>query len=77
MDWRKHIAIDPSVCHGRACVAGTRVTVASVLDNLADGLSPEEILVSYPSLRRDDIRAVMGYAAALASDRVIPLEEAG
>jgi uncharacterized protein (DUF433 family) len=77
MDWRKHIALDPNICHGRACITGTRVMVSTVLDNLADGLSSDEILASYPGLIRDDLRAVMGYAAALATERIIPLDEAG
>ena len=35
MDWRERITVEPGVCHGRACVKGTRVMVAVVLDNLA------------------------------------------
>lgn len=44
MDWRKHITVDPSVCHGQACVAGTRILVSVVLDNLAAGISEREII---------------------------------
>jgi uncharacterized protein (DUF433 family) len=47
--------------------------VAVVLANLADGLSPEEIIRSYPSLTHDAIQAALAYAAELAQERVLPL----
>jgi uncharacterized protein (DUF433 family) len=53
MDWRKYISVDPNVCHGQACIAGTRIMVSVVLDNLAAGLSTAEVVRSYPSLRGD------------------------
>ncbi|MBI5472362.1 MAG: DUF433 domain-containing protein [Ignavibacteriae bacterium] len=71
MDWRNNISIDPAVCHGKACIKGTRVMVSVVLDNLAAGLTYDEILQSYPSLRREDISAAVAYAAELARERVI------
>ena len=43
MDWRERITVDPAVCHGQACIKGTRVMVAVVLDNLAAGLDTDEI----------------------------------
>ncbi len=46
----ERISIDPSVCHGKACIKGTRVLVSVILDNLAEGISEEEILREYPSL---------------------------
>ena len=73
MDWRNHITVDPEVCHGKACIAGTRVPVTTVLDNLAAGMDSEEITKSYPSVSREDVRAVLCYAAALASERVVSL----
>lgn len=66
MDWRKHISIDPAVCHGQACIKGTRVMVSVVLANLAEGNSTEEILKSYPSLTKDDLTATLAYAAELS-----------
>ncbi len=66
MNWREHITVDPQVCHGRACVTGTRVLVTTILDNLAAGLSAEEISVSYRSVARDAVEAVICYAAHLA-----------
>ncbi len=46
LDWREHVAVDPAVCHGQACIRGTRIPVSVVLDNLASGLSASEITTS-------------------------------
>ncbi len=73
MNWREHITVDPEICHGRACITGTRVLVAVILDNVADGLSPEEIVRSYPSITTGSVRAAMCYAAELAKERVVAL----
>ena len=73
VDWRDRISVDPDVCHGQARIAGTRVPVSVVLDNLADDMSVEDIVRSYPSLVVDDIRAAIGYAADLARERVVAL----
>lgn len=73
MDWRDRISVDPGVCHGQPCIKGTRVTVSVILDNLAGGVTPEAILRSYPSLRRDDIQAALGYAAELSRERFVAL----
>lgn len=54
-----HITIDPDICHGKACIAGTRVLVSTILDNLAAGIEGEEILRQYPSITRDDLYAVL------------------
>ena len=73
MNWQDRIAVDPLVCHGQACVLGTRVTVSVVLDNLAAGVSRDEILHSYPSLKSEDIDGCIAYAAELARERFVPL----
>jgi len=75
MDWHDRIAVDPTVCHGKACIRGTRVQVAVVLDNLAEGLSVEQIIAEYPALRADDVLATLAYAAELARERTSPLRE--
>lgn len=75
MNWAEHITVDPAVCHGRACVKGTRIMVSVVLDNLAAGLTPDDILQSYPSLTFESIRAAVAYAAELARERIIPLPD--
>ena len=61
-----HISTDPQICHGRACIKGTRIMVTVILDNLAAGISPEEILKSYPTLCPEDIKAAISYGAELA-----------
>jgi uncharacterized protein (DUF433 family) len=75
MNWRDHITVDPLVCHGRACIKGTRVMVSVVLDNLAEGVGRHEILASYPSIAADDIEASIAYAAELARERVVELSQ--
>jgi uncharacterized protein (DUF433 family) len=71
--WRDHITVDPAVCHGKACLRGTRVPVSVVLDNLAGGLSSEEICSSYPSVTPDAVRAAIAYAAELTRERVVSI----
>jgi len=70
MNWRDRISVDPLVCHGKACIQGTRVMVSVILDNLASGTSREEILLSYPSLQALDIDASISYAAELTRERI-------
>lgn len=71
MNWRDFITVDPEVVHGQACFKGTRVLVSVVLDNLAAGLTNEEILKSYPSLPQEAIRAAIAYAAELAREYTV------
>ena len=73
VDWREHITVDPQVCHGQACIAGTRVPVTVILDNLAAGLTSAEIAESYPSVSAATVRAALQYAAELARERTAPL----
>ena len=73
MDWRAHITTDPNICHGKACVRGTRVMVSVILDNLAAGQGSEAILKSYPSLTPEAIQAAIAYAAELAREQVVSL----
>lgn len=69
MSVMKRITVDPAVCHGKACITGTRIMVSVILDNLAEGKSRSEILKSYPSLQPADIDAALTYAAMLARER--------
>lgn len=73
MNWHDYITVDPQVCHGKACIKGTRVLVSVILDNLAAGLSTEEIMQSYPSVSVEAIRAALAYAADLAGERVLAI----
>ncbi len=61
MNWQDYITVNPNICHGQACINGTRIPASVVLDNLAAGLTFEEIVASYPSLAHDSIRAVIAY----------------
>ena len=72
MSWRDRISVDPNICHGRACIAGTRVLVSVVLDNLAARESPQSIAEAY-QITDEDIRAALEYAAEIARERVVPL----
>jgi uncharacterized protein (DUF433 family) len=74
--WQERITINPAVCHGKACIRGTRVMVSVILDNLAVGVPREEIIGSYPSIRELDIQAALAYAAELAREGTadLPLE---
>jgi uncharacterized protein (DUF433 family) len=73
MNWRDYITVDSTICHGRACIKGTRIMVSVVLDNLAAGLTADEIVASYPSLSHKAVQAAIAYAAELARERVIPM----
>ena len=73
MEWNTLIGSDPSIMHGAVCFQGTRIPVSVVLDNLAEGETPERILVQYPSLKLDHIRAAISYAADLARERILPM----
>ncbi len=66
----ERVTVDPRVCAGKPCVRGTRIYIAIILDALAEGLSPQEILDHYPSLQVEDIRAAVAYAAELARENV-------
>jgi uncharacterized protein (DUF433 family) len=72
MNWRERISVDPMVCHGKACIKGTRVMVSVVLDNLEDEQSEASILKSYPSLKHEDVQAAIAYAGELARERLVP-----
>ncbi len=71
--WRQRITVNPAVCHGRACVRGTRIPVSVVLDNIAAGVARDEILQSYPALSGADIDACLGYAAELTREGAVDL----
>jgi uncharacterized protein (DUF433 family) len=63
----KRISIDPKVCHGQACIKGTRIPVHQIIRMLANGDTIEELIEEYPSISREDIFACLDYAASLAN----------
>ena len=69
----ERISIDPAICHGQACVKGTRIPVHQIVRMLANGDTVEDLLAEYPSLKREDIMACLDYAAELAEEQVTPI----
>jgi uncharacterized protein (DUF433 family) len=76
MEKFNRITFDPNVLGGRACIRGLRVSVALVLNLIANGMAGEQIIKEYPYLEDEDIRQVLQYAAWLADESVQILEPA-
>jgi uncharacterized protein (DUF433 family) len=72
-NWREHISVNPAVCHGKACIRGTRVMVSVIVDNVAAGASRDEIRASYPALTDADVDAALAYAAELTREGAVEL----
>jgi len=70
------ITFDPTMMGGRACIRGMRVTVALILNLVADGMTVDEILQDYPYLEAEDIHQALQYAAWLAQEAVYPIDPA-
>ncbi|MFO0591649.1 MAG: DUF433 domain-containing protein [Polyangiaceae bacterium] len=68
------ISIDPRICHGQACVKGTRIPVHQVVHMLAGGDTIEDLLREYPRLTREDVLACLDYAASLAEEQIAPID---
>ena len=66
------IEINPSVCHGKPVVRGTRVMVSQVLGALAGGDSIEDVLMDYPGITTEDLSAVFAFAGSLARFEDVP-----
>ena len=62
-DLLQRITLNPEVRSGKPCIKGTRITVYDILEYLAGGMSEDEILEDFPSLKLEDIRAVFEFAA--------------
>jgi len=73
----ERISINPAICHGQACVKGTRIPVNQIVRMLANGDTVEDLLAEYPTLAREDIMACLDYAAELAEEQVTPIPAAG
>jgi uncharacterized protein (DUF433 family) len=65
------ISINPNVCFGKPCVKGTRIWVSLILDFLASGMSPEEVLREYPDLTALDVQACLAYGAEMSRERYV------
>lgn len=64
MGWEERITVNSAVRSGKPCIKGTRITVYDVLEYLAGGMTEDKILGDFPDLTREDIRAVLAFAAA-------------
>ena len=69
----ERITIDPNICFGKPTIRGTRIWVSLILDFLASGMTPEEILTDYPHLELDDIRAAIAYGAEMSRERYVDI----
>ena len=67
----ERITVDPAICHGKPCIRGHRIWVSIVVDLLADGMTIEQVIMQYPGLELDDIRACMAYAAEMTRERIV------
>lgn len=63
------ITIDPAICHGKPCVRGLRYPVETLLELLSSGMTPDEILADYQDLEREDLLAVLAFAARLSQTK--------
>jgi uncharacterized protein (DUF433 family) len=70
VDFKNVIVSDPKICGGQPVIRGTRVTLRTVLASLADGDTIDDILRSFPTLNRDDVTAVIAFAAASAQEDI-------
>ncbi len=64
MVYTDRIELNPKVCNGMPVIRGTRIPVAVILEQLAEGEAWDELLVGYPELTREDIQAALHYAKA-------------
>jgi uncharacterized protein (DUF433 family) len=70
------ITRDPQVLAGRATVRGLRISVAHVVNLVANGMTTAEIVAEYPDLEEEDVRQALAYAAAIAEDQFYPIPAA-
>ncbi len=69
------ISIDANICHGQACIKGTRIPVHQIVAMLANGDNIENLLQAYPHIERADIQACLEYAATLTEEQITPIEK--
>ena len=67
----QRISIDPNVCSGKPCIRGHRIWVSLVLDFLASGTTPDEIVADYPQLTLDDVRACIAFGSEMTRERTV------
>ena len=68
------ISINANICHGQACIKGTRIPAYQIVSMIANGDTNQSLLNAYPSITQADISACLEYAAFLAEEQISPLE---
>jgi len=68
VNYLDHFVRDPQICNGQPVIRGTRVILRTILASLAEGCEQEDILRNFPALTRDDMKAVIAFAAASAEE---------
>ena len=69
----ERITVNPSVCFGKPCIRGTRLWVSLLLDFMASGATPADLLNEYPQLVMEDILAALAYGAEMSRERYVEL----
>ncbi|HIE00823.1 MAG TPA: DUF433 domain-containing protein [Thiotrichaceae bacterium] len=75
MNWQNYIIADPFICEGRACFKDTQIMVSEVLENLANGVTPNDIPKKYPALNQEAIQAALTFAAQIAREQIFNLSK--
>jgi len=70
------ISVDPNICFGKPCIKETRIWVSLILDFLSNGMTIEEVLIEYPQIRIDDVRACIAYGAEMSRERFVEVRMA-
>lgn len=74
INWQEYISADPEIHHGEPCIKGTRIPVSMIVGSIADGMTMDEIIASYPQLKKESVRAALAYAADVVRHEVfLPL----
>lgn len=75
MNWQNYITAAPLICEGKACFKDSSIMVSEVLENLADGVMPNDIQKKYPALNQEAIQAALAFAAQIAREQIFNLSK--
>jgi len=75
IDWHKYISVDPKIHHGEPCIKGTRVPVSTIVGNVKDGMSYDEIINEYPQLNEESIQASLAYESDMIWERLMKIKD--
>ncbi len=71
IDWRERVVCDPGILGGKPVIAGTRVSVEIILEQLSLGATVNDVIEDYPFLTREDVLAALAYASAMAGETTV------